>query len=93
MNKSDVTKTLKAFIASELLDGDDGDLDETTPLLELNLLNSFSIISLLAFFESEFDLEIPLESVPIDRLKHLDSMADLVLESERSGRVGSDHHP
>lgn len=81
MYKPDVIQSLKAFVATELLDGDDGDLDETTPLLELNLLDSFSIVSLLSFFETEFGLQIPIESVSIDRLKDLSTMADLVMES------------
>lgn len=81
MDKPDVIRSLKTFVATEFLDGDDGDLDETTPLLELNLLDSFSIVSLLSFFETEFSLEIPIESLSIDRLKNLGTMADLVMES------------
>lgn len=82
MEKADVIKSLKAFVATELLEGDDGDLDEKTPLLELKLLDSFSIINLLSFFESEFGVEIPIESLSINRLKDLDTMADLVIESK-----------
>ena len=82
MEKADVIKSLKAFVATELLEGDDGDLDEKTPLLELKLLDSFSIINLLSYFESEFGVEIPIESLSINRLKDLDTMADLVIESK-----------
>ena len=81
MEKQQVVSSLKAFVEKDLLHGDAKDLDEKTPLLELRLLDSFSIVSLLTYIESQFGVALPIESLEIDRLKDIDTIADMVIES------------
>lgn len=81
MEKQQVVSSLKAFVETDLLHGDAKDLDEKTPLLELRLLDSFSIVSLLSYIESNFGVSVPIESLEIDRLKDIDTIADLVMEA------------
>ena len=84
MEKPNVVSSLKAYLVEEVLEGDASEFDETTPLLELGLLDSFSIVGILSFIESEFGIEIPLETLAIERLKDVNTLADLVIESNRS---------
>jgi len=81
MQKSSVVNSLKAFITQEILQDEKTNLDDSTPLLEEGLLDSFSVMNLLCFIESELGIEIALESVPIERFKDLDALADFVIES------------
>ena len=84
MEKPNVVSSLKAYLVEEVLEGDASEFDETTPLLELGLLDSFSIVGILSFIESEFGIEIPLETLVIERLKDVNTLADLVIESSKS---------
>lgn len=81
MKKGSIVKSLRAFIAEEILHDETSEIDDTTPLIEEGLLDSFSVMNLLCFIESELGVEIALETVPIERFKNLDSLADFVLES------------
>lgn len=81
MQKSSVVNSLKEFITREILQDEKTNLDDATPLLAEGLLDSFSVMNLLCFIESELGVEIALETVPIERFKDLDSLADFVIES------------
>jgi len=81
MQKSSVVNSLKVFITQEILQDEKTNLDDATPLLEEGFLDSFSVMNLLCFIESELGVDIALETVPIERFKDLDSLADFVIES------------
>lgn len=83
MEKQDVVNSLIAYLAEQVLGGDASELDEMTPMLELGLLDSFSIIGILSFIRSSFGVEIPLETLAIERLKDVDTLSDLVIESSK----------
>jgi acyl carrier protein len=52
----------------------DGDLD----VIESGLLDSLALVSLIAGIEQEFEVELPLEDLDVDRFRSVDSIAQLV---------------
>ena len=82
MVRQQITKKLKILVEVEVLKGNDHDVD-ANPLLELGVLDSFSLLQLLYFIESEFGVDISLETFTLDRLKDLNSIADLIIELRR----------
>ncbi len=85
MDKQHILQSLKSLLETRILEGEAIQLDATTPLLGLGVLDSFALMQLASLIESEFRVEIPLESLQLDHLKDLNSMADLVLDLNRSG--------
>ncbi len=73
-----VLTTLRGFFARELLDGQEEGLDASTPLLELGLIHSLSIVMLASFVEREFSLHLPLEELTPANLASLGAIADLL---------------
>lgn len=80
MNRELVLQRLHAFVARELLEGEDVGLDESTPLLELGLINSMSIVLLTGCIASEFSIEVPTHELAPDNLKDLRSITDFVMQ-------------
>lgn len=83
MQRAQVVQILKQFIKTELLEGEDRELDESTPLLEWGILDSYSVLSLLAYVEKE--LGVRFDTVDPERMKDLRSIADLVTNMRSSG--------
>ena len=69
---------LTHFVATELLDGDGSALTETTPLLEWGVLDSVSILSLLAFIEHDLGVSVPDERVRPEHFQNLARLCALV---------------
>jgi acyl carrier protein len=80
MQRSDVVEQLKHYIAETVLDGKDVGLNESTPLLEWGVINSFEIMRLLYFIQQQFHVEIPSEKVIADHFVNLAVLSDLVME-------------
>ncbi len=72
--------SLKALLEAEIVEGQPIDVDATTPLLGLGVMDSFSLLRFLALIESKFNVEIPLETLTIDRVKDLDSIVALIMD-------------
>ena len=83
MERQQVLAKLKNLVKREILTGEPEMVDETTPLLELGVLDSFVLLSLLALIEAEFSVEIPLETLSLEDLTNLNSIADLVIKLNR----------
>ncbi len=83
MSDKAVFEELRAFVAREILSGQDVGLDEQTPLLEWGLLDSFSLVSLLAFVQQRFGVEIPHSEVVPDNVKDLGSLTRLMRRLSR----------
>lgn len=84
MERQQVLAKLKALFKKEILQDEAERVDETTPLLELGVLDSFVVLSLLALVEAEFSVEIPLETLTLDQLRDLNSIADLIVDLHRA---------
>jgi len=78
MNAAAVVEQLQAFISRQMLEGEDVGLTATTPLLELGILNSMEVLSLIAFIESRFKVVVPPDQILADNFKDLQTIAGLV---------------
>ncbi len=80
MMDNDTYQRLHAFVATELLNGDARDLDETTPLLAWGVLDSMAMIKLTEFIEQELETSIPtnelLDSANLETLATITQMVE-----------------
>lgn len=64
MEAVDIAPVVKQFIRSELApDCGEADLGDDVSLLESGILDSFGIMTLLAFIEKSFRITIPVENI------------------------------
>jgi acyl carrier protein len=68
------------YIAKDMLKGESAGLEVETPLLELNILDSFGIMLLLAHIESEFGAVIAPEELDKKAFENIRSIGVLVDE-------------
>lgn len=68
---------LKRFFV-QLLEGHDVGLDAETPLLELGLINSMTIVELRAFIQSTLHVNVRTHDFVPKHLQNLDTIAALV---------------
>lgn len=54
----DIKQELMRFISREFLSGNDAGLDVDTPLLELRILDSLTIVALYGFVETRFGVKL-----------------------------------
>ena len=80
MTRAEIERALVDFIGREVLDGDTRDLDERTPLLELGIIDSLTIVSLLAFLEDRLGVRIAPERV---RPEHFVNIAAIAAFADR----------
>jgi pimeloyl-ACP methyl ester carboxylesterase/acyl carrier protein len=66
------------FINLEVLKGEGDDLDESTPLLELGILDSLSMATLLVFVEESIGVRIPEDEIVPENFESVASIAELV---------------
>lgn len=80
MDRKDVETQLMKYIVEERLDGDASGVDASTPLLAWGLLDSLSVVELLAFIEDRFAVAVPPELVTASNLETLAAISNLVVE-------------
>ncbi|MBL1103059.1 acyl carrier protein [Streptomyces sp. 5-8] len=79
MTLDEVTPRIRTFIAESFLDGDPkGELTESTPLLEWEVLNSMNSALLLNFLREELRVEVPLASINAANFRDITSISKLV---------------
>ena len=83
MTKDEIIEVLKTFLLREVLEGSDVGLDAKTPLLELGLLNSMSVLLLLGEIDKKLGVVVPRDQIKPENLKDLDTIADLVLRMKK----------
>jgi acyl carrier protein len=69
---------LKEYIREELMNGANGELDESENLLAAGIIDSLGILRLVSFVEEKFGIEVPDEDVTIDNFQSVKSMSDYV---------------
>ena len=74
MDKQDIKATVKTFILTEFLPGEDpAALTDTTPLMTTGILDSIAVLKVVTFLENQFHITIePHEAV----VENLDGVAD-----------------
>ncbi|GAB4541841.1 MAG: hypothetical protein Tsb0020_54560 [Haliangiales bacterium] len=80
--RDQLIEDLRAFIVREVLDGDGLGLDQNTPLLQYGIINSITLVSLLAFIEQRFSLTIPAAELVPNNLVNLETIAELLLRQQ-----------
>ncbi|WP_394846459.1 alpha/beta fold hydrolase [Pendulispora brunnea] len=79
LDDSTVYEELRAYIARELLDGQDDGLDRTTRLLEWGIIDSMSMVALLEFIRERFGVAIPDDDVIPAHFSNLDVLTRCIL--------------
>jgi len=80
MQPAEVLEHLKNYIASEVLDGRDVGLKDSTPLLEWGILNSLELLRIIAFVQTQFNVQVPSTKIVAEHFKDLNSIKNLVLD-------------
>ncbi|WP_394836023.1 alpha/beta fold hydrolase [Pendulispora rubella] len=89
---STVYEELRAYIARELLEGQDDGLDRSTRLLEWGILDSVSMVALLDFTRERFGVVIPDDDVVPAHFSNLDALTRCILRLQSiqaSGQVSA----
>jgi len=76
--KMNASVVLKEYIREELMNGSNGELDESENLLAAGIIDSLGILRLVSFVEEKFGIEVPDEDVTIDNFQSVKSMSDYV---------------
>lgn len=84
---SRIINELRMFISRELIDDNETELNATTPLIELGLIDSLSVVLLLTFISDHYGIEVPLEELTEANLKTLQAMSHLLI------RLGTEVSP
>ncbi|WP_394839211.1 acyl carrier protein [Pendulispora rubella] len=79
MNAEHVMAELRSFIVSEFLDGREDGFDTTTPLLEWGIVDSMTLVSVLAFIRDRYGVEVPDDELTPDNLRTLEAVTALVV--------------
>jgi acyl carrier protein len=77
---------LIAYINEEILQGHSVDLDPTTPLLELRIIDSVNLVMLTKHIKDRFGVKIPSSLLTPENLKDVRSMAQLVERLQASAQ-------
>jgi clorobiocin biosynthesis protein CloN5 len=78
---------VRSFVESELLDGQTDEVSDTTPLLELGIIDSISIVAVVAFIEGDLGIPVP-EQIHPRHLADVLSIRRLIAHLDAEGRDG-----
>ncbi len=80
MASEEISERVTEFIRDKFLNGDpQGELDESTPLLELGVLNSLNTVRLVSFVRDEMSVAIPPIEINGKNFKNIRSITALIL--------------
>jgi acyl carrier protein len=78
-----VGRTVKEFILSEFLPGEDPEeLTESTPLLNSGILDSLATLKLSTFLEDEVDIQMEAHELDEDHIGSIGAIEQLVLSKK-----------
>lgn len=75
-----VTSDVRRFIVSSWLGGDERGFDDQTDLQETGILDSFSTLTLIAFLEETFKVELDPGDINAETFRSVSTVSKLVLE-------------
>lgn len=79
MQMTDVERTVKSYIMSEFLPGEDpAQLTATTPLVSTGILDSLATLKLVAFLEQQFSIAVGAHEADSENLETIERIANLV---------------
>ena len=83
MNPEDIKTTVKTFILSEYLPGEDpAALTDDTPLMTTGILNSIVVPKVVTFLENQFGITIEPHEAVVENLNTLSDIARLVMSKK-----------
>lgn len=78
-----ILAAVKGFIATEVLSGDEVTFDASTDLIEEGILDSMSLVRLIAFLEERFGIDLLDEDVVPQNFQTLRALESLVTRYRR----------
>jgi acyl carrier protein len=84
MDQAAIENKVREFIDREVLEGQGADLTPETPLLELGILDSFSLFLLISFIAEEFKVKLELDKVGAEQFKNIATIASAVRQHASS---------
>ncbi|PYV89741.1 MAG: acyl carrier protein [Acidobacteria bacterium] len=76
---NDIMSTVKSYILSEYLPGEDpNELTESTPLIKGGILDSIAVVRVVTFLEEKFNIELKPDEVIVENLNTISGMANLI---------------
>lgn len=73
---------IKAFINDVVLDNQGQDLTDTTRLIELGILDSFAVLSLLTFLRERYQISVDFAEIRPEHLETIQSISKFVKDTQ-----------
>jgi acyl carrier protein len=89
MGYEEIEFKLRAFIDNTILRGQGADLTASTPLIELGILHSFHLFSLINFIAQEFDIQLQLELLASEDFQNTATIARAIHSRLRTASVSA----
>jgi 2-hydroxymuconate-semialdehyde hydrolase len=74
---------LIAYIMKEFVEDPDEEIDENTPLMSSGLIDSLSIVSLVAFIDKKYGIKIPDEKGTVENFETVTKIIDVINEFKK----------
>jgi 2-hydroxymuconate-semialdehyde hydrolase len=74
---------LIAYIMKEFVEDPDEAINETTPLISSGLIDSLSIVSLVAFIDKKFGVKIPDEKGTVENFETITKIIETINEFKK----------
>jgi acyl carrier protein len=83
-NSDNIEATVKSYILSEFLPGEDpAQLTDTTPLITVGILDSIATLKLVGFLEQQFSISIDAHEADPEHLDTIELIAKLVRSKQK----------
>ena len=71
------------YIMKEFVEDPDEELDENTPLISAGLIDSLSVVSLVAFIDKKYGVKIPDEKGTVDNFETISKIIETINEFKK----------
>ena len=71
-------KELIEYIKKEFVEDPDEEIEENTPLMSSGLIDSLSIVSLVAFIDKKFGVKIPDEKGTVENFETVNQIMEII---------------
>jgi len=79
-----ISQKISDFLAEEALDGDASELELSTPLLQLGIIDSLKMLSLVSFIESTFGVEVSENDLVPDNFQSIEAITNMVVRLQNN---------
>lgn len=71
------------YIKKEFVEDPDEEIEENTPLISSGLIDSLSVVSLVAFIDKKFGVKIPDEKGTVDNFETVNKIIEIINECRK----------